>query len=471
MENTHLDEHQELCLALYRQRQGLLKETCADSSVLASVEYRLRAHLFVLSHYIDEQESEPASEHEVFVYLARRILAFDEEVKVQAWSKAIEWLAESGAKALGAKGTLILFPPDSNNRELLEIAYQNYTGLRPDILNIWQKTNTKISSKLINRSDLLSESHELQVATIEYATYSADYTKHYFQNYYMPIIDGKNEVHEHLLAPSIFGGLIRGDSKAKTALLRGIEQFPNTAAQVDLLRLAALSGDAELLSVLEGYKKSSPAIAFYLLAMHGHKRAVPLMIDGLKQANQLSHAEQGWNLLTNVDLPQIARMYLASDANAEQEEFDDEYDDEIFELDDEFDDDFEDQQDTTDMIPDVSVAIQWWQENKEHWQDSNRYFRGEVADTCNIAKLAKQAVGRSATDLLHVLLLELKEPTNDFSESWFEIRQNYLDTYSNKASSTSSAGINSSNSEADRSILQRNATSSLDKPYAHARKI
>jgi len=422
MDISHLDEHYELALALYRQRKGLLKETCADSRILESVEQRMRAHLFVLSHYIDGDEDEPDTEHEVFVFLARRILAFSESTKIEGWNVAIDCLNEDDAKAQGAKTALILFPVYGDYVSLLEAAYQDREELRATIIDIWQKTDVNISTEIVRQSGLSNLLPELQTAIVKYAARRAEYKVDYFQNFYMPIVNGKGEVHSHLLEASIFAGLIRGDSNARTALLRGIEQFPDSPVQLSLLRLAALTGNNELLNVLAAYKETSPEFAYYLLALHGNRRAVPIIMEGLKQASQLDEAEVAWQLLTNVSLPQIARMYLAADSD---DDLDDDYDDEIFELDEEFGED-----DESDTVPDVAIAMQWWSDNKENWPEQERRLKGQSVAKGSMARLAILTTGKLGVDLLDALSLELSIPMQDCSQSWFLQRKTILESYS-----------------------------------------
>ncbi len=455
MDISHLDEHQELALALYRQRAGLLAKTWVDSRVLESVESRLRAHLFVLSHYIDKEEDIPDSEHEVFIFLARRILAFSEETQTQAWNIAIDCLLEPGAKAQGARTVLVLFSMQDKQAKLLEVAYQERQELRAAIIDVWQKTGTVVSSEIIRQSDLSMLSKELQTAIVSYAAHRAEYKTSYFQNFYMPIINGQGEVYSHLLEAAIFAGLVRGDKNANTALLRGIEQYSDTEVQLRLLRLAALTGSPELLGVLEAYTKTSSEQGYYLLALHGNKAAVPVILEGLKQANQIEDAEKGWLLLTNVNLPQIARMYLASDSN------DDDYDDEIFELDDEFAED-----DESDTVPDVAVAMQWWKENREHWPEQERRLKGQAVPESGLASLATLTSGQVGRDLLDALSLELETPLRDSSAIWVEQRKQVLQEYSS-GEVDSDLTVNN-NRQRSTSTTGHKTSPAVGRPYARA---
>ncbi|VAW76166.1 hypothetical protein MNBD_GAMMA12-1836 [hydrothermal vent metagenome] len=456
MDISHLDEHQELALALYRQRKGLLEKNWVDSRILESVESRLRAHLFVLSHYVDKEEEMPDAEHEVFIFLARRILAFSEETQALAWNIAIDCLLEPGAKAEGASTALVLFSMHEKHSKLLEEAYQEKQELRAAILDIWQKTDALVSSEIIRQSDLLSLPKEHQSAIVNYAAHRKEYNTDYFQNYYMSIINGQGEVHLHLLEAAIFAGLVRGDNNARTALLRGIEQYPDTEVQLRLLRLAALTGSPELLGVLEAYTRSSPEEGYYLLALHGNKAAVPVILEGLKQASQIEDAEKGWLLLTNFSLPQIARMYLASDSN------DDDYDDEIFELDDEFAED-----DESDTVADVAVAMQWWKENREHWPEEERRLKGQAVPESGLASLATLTSGQVGRDLLDALSLELKAPLRDSSAIWFEQRKQFLQEYSN--GDEGSDLTMASNRQVSKPEPGHKRPPAVGRPYARAR--
>ncbi|VAW70709.1 hypothetical protein MNBD_GAMMA12-2382 [hydrothermal vent metagenome] len=458
-----LDQYQELAWAMARQRQTILKKPWADAIALASVEHRLRKYLFVLSHYVDEKEAEPSKEYEVFVYLARRILAYNEETKIQGWNKAIDYLAEPGDKENGASSALILLPPYGDHKQLLATAYNDVEALQPAIIKLWQKTNTKISIELIQRSDLLSTSNEFQIAALEYAARSEDFTLDFFEGFYMALISGQGEVHEHLLAPAIDAGLLRGDNNAKTAILRGIEQITDPEITLKLLRLAALSGDNQFLPVLESFTHTAPEHAYHLLALHGNKGAIPIMIEGLKNASQLEYAEQGWDLLTDVKLPQVPRMYLA--ANSE-DDFDEESnfsaenntDDDDFEL----GGDFDEEENKEDTVSDVRVAEQWWADNSDSWQHENRYLKGQLAHSQGLAKIIQTTAGLITADLLEALVLEQaqeqKQPlasTADHSDSWCEHRNEFLQQYSEGESDSDIA--NTQSSQATQAPLNKHA--------------
>jgi len=472
MEIPHLDEHQELALALYQQRQGLLKLTWSDAVLLASVEHRMRTHVFALSHYIDDEEKEPSKEHEIFVYLARRILSSNEENSEKAWQQALEWLLEGGDKEQGAMSAFVLLPPFDKHGDILLDAFNETEELQPFILKVWTKTQATVDEKIVRRADLLSAPKELQISILEYAGRLEDYQLDFFQSFYMPLVNGRGETHLHLLEASIFAGLMRADPNAKIALLRGIEQFPKTAEQLRLLRLAALTGDNELVSILKSMAESTPAIAYYLLAIHGNKAAVPAMIEGLKQANKIEHAERGWDLLTDVKLPKIPRMYLAADdsdedSDEDEDSFDIDEDDEIFELDDELTDD----SDETDMVPDVMLAEEWWEENKTVWLEQNRYFKGQTAGSQGLAKLVIKAAGTAMLDLLDALAIELKTPLADYSNSWVTQRNEFLEKYAQGGSdsdASSDKALKKSQQQNSRSA-QDSSRSAQEKNYARAR--
>ena len=172
--------------------------------------------------------------------------------------------------------------------------------------------------------------------------------------------------------------------------------------------------------------------------LHGNKGAIPIMIEGLKSASQLEYAEQGWNVLTDVKLPQVPRMYLASESDEdsdEESEFntDNEAYDDDFDLDDDFNDDENDEENAEDTVPDVMVAEQWWADNNKNWQHENRYLKGQLAHAQGLAKTIQAAAGLVAADLLDALVLqqtqEQQQPlasTEDHSDSWCEHRNEFL---------------------------------------------
>jgi len=241
--------------------------------------------------------------------------------------------------------------------------------------------------------------------------------------------------------------------------------------QTRLLRLAALGGDSKLLSVLDGYKKSSPALAYYFIALLGSKQCVPVILQGLKQANHIEAAEKAWNLLTGVELPQVKRMFLASDSDRgyEKTSDDDDYDDEIFELDEEFDQDEDDEEDN--MIPDASAAQDWWNANQDLWQTQQRYLAGQKANDNILVQLATDATGTIGRDLLDIVSLQTKKPFGDWGDTWVERRRLALAgiTQGIETDDPRNTGSQAGSHQASISSMPDRTTSTQGRPYARAR--
>jgi len=427
MEAPALDDHFEIGKALYKQRNQLVSAFWSDGIILDSVEKRLRAHLFLMSHYIDLNEEVPSKENEVFIYLCRRILAHNEEVKLSGWIKAIKFLKEEGSKQKAAQNALSLFPPYDDYVELLETEYQETLQLRQQILAIWHKQNRKVEVPLVQQAFNTDGNPGLEMTAITYAAYQSHCSIELFKPYYSLVLNGKySEVPRHMLEPALWGGIVRGDTNAKAALRRSIEEENDQLRARRLVRLAALSGDAEHFKIINAYKTKDPEYAYYFLALLGSKDSMNSIVSGLKKASDIGPAEMAWNWMTNTRLPHVPRMQLVDTSSREEDDFDDdEFDD--FEYDAEDQDEIdENTADSSDTVPDAAVAEAWWNENKDLWSVEERYIGAKAETAAVLTQHASHKSGQAAHDILDKMAIESKAPIGNLADNWITLRKQEL---------------------------------------------
>ncbi|VAW81742.1 hypothetical protein MNBD_GAMMA12-2568 [hydrothermal vent metagenome] len=420
-----LDKHLELGQALYRQRNLLINSQWSDGILLASVEKRLRAHLFFLSHYIDQKEEIPGTEHAFFVYLCRRILADNEDIKLGAWIRAVECLKEKGPKLKAAYNALTLYPPYDDYTELLDIEYQNEPELMQAIFEVWHKQNTQVDSNRIQQALRNHDIPALQMTALKYAAYQPHCTLELFKPYYVSILDKtNNEVPHYMLEPAIWGGLIRQDPEAKSVLRRAIEQEDDEAQKRKLLRLGAISGDPEHGAILDAYRYADSNSAYYFLALLGNKSSMNLITTGLQQASDIDAAETAWKWMTDIPLPTIPRMQLVERNDREEEIEEDQFEDE-YDLDDELlMEDIDEKY--NDTVPDATVALQWWLDHQESWSSEDRYIAAKSSTASTLAQQASLKAGQAGRDILDLFAIEQKAPIGNLADTWIEIRNQQL---------------------------------------------
>lgn len=94
-------------MTLYRQRDTVLPQYRVDLRRLLNIKTQLRELLFALSRFKPYEDDEPSEAEDTFVYLAKRLIPSDKELRINTAKQACEWLLESGAKGQGARDALL----------------------------------------------------------------------------------------------------------------------------------------------------------------------------------------------------------------------------------------------------------------------------------------------------------------------------------------------------------------------------
>ncbi|BCR03029.1 hypothetical protein DESUT3_00980 [Desulfuromonas versatilis] len=384
---------------LFRQRSQWLAAAEADAEALGRLEQRLRLHLHVLAR-LPNHETEPRRAPEAFVSLAACLSSPDSEVREAARRQAGEWLLAGGPAGEGAFAALALFPLSGQDETLLGL-YQRYAALRPILFELWRAQGAQVPPALFNNAELLGRSPELQRAALAYAADQQKIGVELFRAYYRHLLGRTlpNRFPAGVMGLALWGGMVRRDPEALSALRRGIELATEPAERDTLLRLAALSGDSELLPVLRSHLQQSPEGGCRLLALHGSREAARELSVLLQQPRFMEPAAQAWEQLTGHPLPLQPRLRLIEGKGGGG---------------------------STHSVSATEAAGRWLEENQSTWAPSGRICRGRPLRQESLVELALERVGRHHRDRFDLLALELGRPLGIQPENWMAERRERL---------------------------------------------
>lgn len=400
-EVPYLDTHLEVAAALYRQKKLWLKQAEVGSHSMASLEHRQRVHIHVLSYTIDPNEAVPEKEHELYVYLARRLQSNDQGIRNQAYDLTLELLVGNNSQQQASCQALLNYP-QSTNEKLVNL-FQTNEEVQPVLFNLWRDQSIFIDMAIVNA--VVNHSNpEIASAALHYAAGKKEFGLDIFQAALASLFSENEQfsIATDSLVSALWGSMLRGDPEINRKISTAIAKTPSENSEA-IIRLAALSGDDELYQLVEAWAVSHPGPGLHLLALTGRKQAANVLLDYLENGRETVLAAHAWTWLTGQQLPMVPRMKLVSDdgKSAPGAALD------------------------VPLIPDSSLAVSWWQQHKDHWQDEARKISGEQFSEYFLLKRAKQVCGLVGQDLKDLLVLSLGEPLSISSNTWI-IKQEVL---------------------------------------------
>ena len=403
MDLDYLDTHFHSTKALYRQRLGWLQSERIDMQAMLDLEYRIRVHLHVLAGAIDDQEDEPNQGPDTFIYLAARFSSRDEAHQQRAAQLACQWLLDDGPRAHGARDALLLFP-SPNTYGVMQRTYVDVPALRPILIYILCQHGARLPKGLTHQAELAEQDPYLQAQVLYYAANDQKNGVDVFQPYYQPLIkhDSRTEVEHGSLVAALWGGLLRHDPDAYTALQRAIAAEADDFLRLDFLRLAALSGEKDYYPILKQVSGHAREVGYHFLALHGQQESVLEILAGLSHPRTSAFAEEAWWWVSGQTLPKKPRMSLVGEAQ---------------------DDEQVDQQ--VGFVPDAQVAHTWWQKQKT--DSMQRWFQGKPINMALVQKVACQYTGLISNDLFDLLALTAKQPLKLGNYTWHDARLRRLE--------------------------------------------
>ena len=400
---SHYETHLEAACGLYRQRLNWMQMDRIDMQSILNLEYRLRVHLHVLASQVNTVEAEPEMAPDTFVYLASRLSSRDAAQKTHASDLACQWLGEDSARAQGARDALLLFPHPVV-QEALSKAYRQDVALRAILIYILAQHGARLPKGLINQAELQERDPLLQAQILYYAANQPTSGLDLFAHYYQPLLSHSETLPEHsVIVAALWGGLVRGDQSAAIALRRAIEREPDDMQRLDLLRLAALTGEADYLPIFESLTAHAPHIAYHFLALQGRHESLELILQGLCHPRTASDAELAWWWVSGQTLPKKPRLSVVGE---------DSQSDEL--------------EENVGLVPDSQPAQQWWARQKK--DQELRCLQGQAVSVGLIQATLRQYAGMISHDLIDLLAIERGQQLLVGTHTWHDARVRELNT-------------------------------------------
>ncbi len=370
--------HWDSAVALFRQRRALIISAEVDADIVARNEYLLRMHLHVLAR-CDWSAPQARKPEQVFVMLARHLSSPQAEVRCEGYAQAREMMIEGGEAGEGAFAALVLFP-EADATKMLDL-YHEHPKLRPQLFTLWREQGRAVPRALLNRAELQGCDEALQEAALAYAVSRPEIGVGLFRPYYAhlqsavaPCCFGR------LTALALWGALVRGETGSAEVLRRAVEREDDAEIRFELLRLAALSADAQMLPVLRRLLEVNPAQGARLLALHGSVEAIETLLEALSQAATMNAAARAWMWVRGKPLPQKPRLQMIG------------------------------QDDGQGVMPDSEGARAWWSQQSSALPPEGRLLYGAPLSLPRLYALAQSRAGEVGRDLLDLLALKLGRP-------------------------------------------------------------
>jgi hypothetical protein len=312
-----------------------------------------------------------------------------------------------------------LYPPSA---ELMLRCYNEQASARAKIFSMLRIQNAALPAGLINRAELQSEDRHLQYEVLSYAANNPAYGLDIFRTYYSVLLTpaGHFPLHESLLEPVLWGGLVRGDAEASNALRRAVEQVASIETRVKLLRLMALNGAPDHMSVLEESSEYSKDFSSRWWALAGMADYAHHLIKLLGLPEQAESAHIDWRLLTGVTLPDRPALMLVDDSGEKVAP----------------DSDVENR---LKMVPDPHYAQSWMESCRVDWSNE-RWIMGQAASIDWLSTLCRHYCGEAIDDLTDLLALKLAQPLGSTPRyGWQRLRIETLSEIVSSRGSSASA--------------------------------
>ena len=396
MHIPYLDSHQKSAVGLYRQRRNLVRQRFAAVDAMASLEHRLRVHLYVLAEAGFDEE-QPKKAEAWFVATACRILRGEGD----AHRAALEAVDDDEQCTEAVIDAVSLFPP-ADEKVLLDL-YEQREDLRQMLFQIWRRTGAELATGLVNASELQRVDADLQAAALRYGASRPEVSVEPFRAYYAPVLRDPGAARNaapSVLEAAVWGGLLRGDGDAQAVLRRALEQIePGTGA--GLLRLMALTGAAEFEPVLQERAHGDPAHAQYLLGLYGRRSAMVSVVEALDVPQSMESAAQSWRWLTGEDLPTKPRLGVVSKEETHAVA-------------------------QGGRIPDALHARNRWMRLEPAFPRDGRWVAGRCLNLQGLVRAARRWAGEAGADVLDLLALHTGGRTCLDPEGWIALRDEGL---------------------------------------------
>lgn len=370
--------HWNSAVALFRQRRALIVSAEVDADVVARNEHLLRMHLHVLAR-CDWSAPQTRKMEQVFVMLARYLGSPQAEVRCEDYALAREMMIEGGEAGEGAFAALALFP-EADADKMLDL-YHGDPKQRPQLFTLWREQGRVVPRALLNRAELQGRDEALQEAALAYSASRPEIGVDLFRPYYAHLQSGVTpRCSGRLTALALWGALVRGETGSVEVLRRAVERENDAGIRFELLRLAALSADLQMLPVLRRLLEENPAQGARLLALNGSIEAIEILLEALSQAATMDAAARAWIRVSGTTLPQKPRLQMIGQDGGQG------------------------------VMPDAESARAWWSQQRSALPPEGRMLYGEPLSLSRLYALAQGKAGEAGRDLLDLLAFKLGRP-------------------------------------------------------------
>ena len=404
MSATYTDAHTESAIDLYELRQNWLNETEIYTSAFEGVEERLCASIYHCSRVLTQADIENSAEQteqlkflkkspECFVYLASRVISKTPQISNAGLDLAYQWLMQDAAKAEAAEAALSLYPLQDQTR-LLKL-YEEQETLRPALFRIFRKQMLEVPLTTVSTAAKdETSSAALKIETLRYAAARPEISLDLFRTHYVPLLSGKTQFDAGIVEAALWGGMVRGDDDVIKAISVALSHAGSATDHAKLMRLAALTDNAEFLPLLLMAAENNPDTGYPLLVLFGQKNVIPELLKALEIAHTMEQAAAAFNQLTDLILPRVPRLTVVGEDTEEAEE------------------------EAPAQIPDIKAARSWWDKHQVVWKSDERWLYGKPCNPAHLTNLSKKHAGSFGRDIFALLALVNKSPLNIPAETW-----------------------------------------------------
>lgn len=404
---------------LYLLRTRLLSRRMRGSRSLLELERRLSAHLDILSCMSAEAGAADGDDTQRFLHFATALQSEDEAALFDTCRLALNQLRDDSLNDTPLHDAFALYPP---SLELMLRLYEQMPEASHAFFSLWRRQRVEIPPGLLNQAELQRENPRLQHEALAYAANHPACGVDLFRAYYTPLLQSAAPpLHETLLEPVLWGGLVRGDPEALPALQRAVERAESAEIRAGLQRLMALNGAPEHIPILLEAARQSNVVDTRILALSGRSEVTELLLERLGQPRYAKAANNDWLFLTGHPLAERPLLMLV-DSKGETAETPSEAEQE------------------SGSVPDSQAARLWWEHHRAAWGEQ-RWVMGQPGDTTRLITLCRHFAGETAIDLTDLLALRLKRPLGMSPRwGWQNLRLDYLKTQAEPTHPQTTAG-------------------------------
>lgn len=382
---------------LLEQYQQLREQQVSLISQAVMLEARIFNSLFLLSHNILDNELEPESYIDCYIYLARRLLSSDKKINLIACQTSCHWLCEllvddSSVRGLAAVDIVCQFKSNKMQQQLV-LMFKYLKIMRSIVLGIWSKSSFVLTEDLMADINQEPSDAKLQYKVMEYSAYlhpvmqNKDKIK-YLLNHSGRILECdfeySNLEEKAYHCSKLFLGL-QLDLKYTTTILNSI--LKKSPLNRDVLRLAAITGRSCYIDKLKSYAETNPDYGYYLLALHGSYQSIEYIVQATKNIKYLHFSAKSWEIVSGKDMPLMQKLSVVDNDSKKGR--------------------------VNNLIPNAELIQQWWVDYKEKIQHAKRWLNGQEFGEHTLFSALNKYSGHYHMDLM--FLYKLKTGNECFS--------------------------------------------------------